>query len=300
MNEKELKKQVNELRHEIDGREKEVKVLYSEIEVHRNGAVELKLQIDQAKESIKSSLEEAKLFLSKRDELNKEVAELKKKRKKISDKLRKLGEEIKAKKMKRDELNSKARGTREILGKLYQEKLAKILEGDIPLIDEIRLFDRIFEIEDRLDVVGKADELHTKISKEYEKIQKLNKTFDGVCKKIKSLAEESQESHERAMQIYHGVDDLRERSKQDHGKIKEKYEQINPLRDKVTALKQDIRVLREKLTPLNEELKSFKKQRDDRRRVEDTTKAKEKLQKKGRVSIDDLRVLLESGEISFE
>jgi len=203
MNERELKKKVNDLRHEIEKRDKDIKNLYNEINIYKKEADELRLKRDQAKESIKISLGDAKVFLNKRDELNKEVAELKKKRKKLSDKIKKLSGDIKNEKIERDELNKDARGTKEILIEIYEDKLKKILEDEIHLEDEIQIFNKLFEIKERLKTVEKADDVHKKISKDYEKIQKLNKNFDSICKKIKSIAEESQESHERAMQIYY-------------------------------------------------------------------------------------------------
>jgi len=299
MNEKELKKKINELRHEIDRRNKKLREIYQELGFHRRDADTLRTRRDQLTEKAKKLRGEAKVFIARRNEINEEITKLKKKRISLIEKVKTLTRDIKETKGQRDELNRIARAPDELLDEIYKRDIEKLLEKEMPLGDEIKIFEKIFEIKDRLVAAKKADSIHGKMSATYEDVKKINLSIDKINESIKALAEESQENHQRAMSTYKEVDSISEESTQAHKKLLEKYELMNPLRDQIKSVKNEINNIREKLAPFAEEWEKIRLEREDRKKTQEALKAKEKLQSRKRISIDDFRVLLEKEEIKL-
>jgi len=299
MNEKELKKKINGLRNEIDHRNKKLKDIYHELEFHRRDADTLRTKRDQFNEKAKKLRQEAKSFVAKRNDVNKEIGKLKNKRASFIEKIKTLTRDIKETKGYRDELNRIARAPDTLLTEIYQRDVEKLLEKDMPIEDEVKLFDKIFEVKDRLLAAKKADTVHWKVSSTYEEVKKLNLNIDNINESVQSLAEESQENHQRAMSIYKEIDVISEESTQAHKKLVEKYELMNPLRDQIASIREEIKGVQEKLAPFVDEWGKIRHEREERKKSQDALKAKEKLQSKKRISIDDFRVLLEKNELEL-
>ena len=299
MNEKELKKKINGLRNEIDHKNKKLKDIYHELGFHRRDADTLRTKRDQFNEKAKKLRQEAKSFVAKRDKVNEDIGKLKNKRASLIEKIKTLTRDIKETKGYRDELNRIARAPDTLLTEIYLRDIEKLVEKDMPIEDEVRLFDKIFEVKDRLLAAKKADTVHGKVSSTYEEVKKLNLNIDKINESVQSLAEESQENHQRAMNIYKEIDVISEESTQSHKKLVEKYELMNPLRDQIGSIKEEIKVVQEKLAPFVEEWEKIRHEREERKKSQDALKAKERLQSKKRISIDDFRVLLEKNELEL-
>ncbi len=299
MNEKELKRKINGLRNEIDHRNKKLKAIYHELEFYKGEADTLRAKRNQLNEKARRLRGEAKSFIIKRNSVNKEIGRLKNKRASFIEKIKTLTEDIKETKGYRDELNRIAGAPDALLTEIYHRDIEKLLEKDIPVEDEIRLFDKILEVKDRLMAAKKADTVHGKVSFTYEEVKKLNQNIDGINKSIQSLVEESQESHQRAMNIYKEIDVISEESSQAHKKLVERYDLMNHLRGQIGSIKEEIKSVQKKLAPFVDEWEKIRHERDERRKSQDALKAKEKLQSRKRISIDDFRVLLEKNEIDL-
>lgn len=300
MNEKELKEHINTLRHEIDKKNSDIKRLYKEINFHKAEADKLRTERDESAGKVKKLSTEAKDFIKKRDEVNTEISGLKKKRILLLTDIKNLGGTIKDVKVKRDELNRIARGTNERIQFSYELSFDTLLNKDLPLNDEIKIFDNLFEIRDRFIAAKKANKIHQSVSNTYTNIKNINAELDEIHGKIQNLAQESQKNHENAMRIYKEIDELRKYSDECHGKLLEKYDLMNPLRDNVTSIKNEIKEIREKLTPFVTEIENIRLERDERKKEKDALEAKEKLQSKKRLSLEDFKILLDRNEIKFE
>jgi len=188
MNEKELKNNINALRHEIDQRNKRIRELYREINFHKRDADQLRIKRDETTERANKLGEEAKIFIANRDKLNEKISKLKERRNSIITEIKNFTREIKENKNLRDELNKDSRGTNELLKDIYEKNLKILLNDDIPLKDEIKLFDKVFEIKERLKVAKKADSLHKKILNKYDHIQKLKTELNQIREEIQNIA----------------------------------------------------------------------------------------------------------------
>lgn len=300
MNEKELKDNVNALRHDIDEREKRIRELYKEINFHKKDADGWRLKRDENTEKANKMSEEARIFTVNRDELNAKIAKLKERRAELINTIKSLTKDIKDSKSVRDQLNKTARGTDESLLGILAGDLDTLLHRDIPLKDEIRIFEKLFELSERVEVAKQADTVHQKVVGGYGQVQGFKAELDKIHEEIQSIARASQEQHEEAMKIYKEVSRMRKESDECHKKLLEKYDLMNPLRDRVNELKNEIKLMQEKLSPHLDEMDKIRQEREDRKRDKDITEAKEKLQSSKRLSLEDFRLLLERGELDLE
>jgi len=291
---------VNSLRHEIDVREKQIKDLYRDVNVHKKDADAWRTKRDEATEKANKLSEEARIFTANRDELNQKIVALKEKRGQTINQIKDITKAIHDSKSERDKLNKAAGGTDQSLLGRYSGDLDVLLSRDVPLAEEIRIFDKLFEISERVEVAKQADSVHQKILSGYDEVQKLKAELDAIHAEIQNIAKASQEQHEEAMRIYKEVGRLRKESDEYHKKLLEKYDAMNPLRDRVNELRAEIKVYQDQLSPYLDDMEKIRSEREDRKRDKDLSEAKEKLQTNKRLSIDDFRLLLETGEISLE
>jgi uncharacterized coiled-coil DUF342 family protein len=299
IDETELKKEIKALRVEINKRNKQIKEIYDQMGFHRKEANTLRAMRDNTNEKKKTLQEQTKELISERNKFTKKILELKKKRRTLIEKVKELSRGVQEKKVERDDLNKIAKGKFESLYGGYEERYKKLSKKGIPLKDEIKLFEKIFEIKERLMTAKDADEKHKEIINSYEETKKLNKKIDKISKKIKTLADKSQEKHEEAVKIFREIDKLREEGNEYHLKLLERYETMRPFREKINKLKEEIKTLREKLAPLNEEVRKLKAMREERKKEEILAEMKKKVQGKKRFSIEDFKLLLEKGEIKL-
>jgi uncharacterized coiled-coil DUF342 family protein len=300
LNEKDLKDNLNALRHEVGHRDKQIKDLYRDINIHKRDADELRAKRDEATLKANKLSEEAKIFTSNRDELNGKISKLKEKRVTLIAELKNLTKDIKDHKDVRDKLNKTARGTDNLLLNIYTDDLNALLTKDIPLQDEIRIFEKLFEVGERVEVAKQADSIHKKILGSYEHVQNIKHELDQIHEEIQNIAKASQEQHEEAMRVYKDVGKLRKESDDAHKKLLEKYDAMNPLRDQIRVLRDEIKTYQDKLSPYIEDMEKVRTEREHRKLDKEITEAREKLQSSKRISFDDFRLLMEKGEIKLD
>jgi len=296
MSEKELKKKVGELKHVIEEKKKEVRELQSQLSHLRRESSEFRTKRDQLNAKAKEFSTQAKEAIQKRNGLNKQIAELKKKRREQISKMKALAGHIKESKRKRDDLNRSARGTDEILQERFQRDLGLLLNEDIPLEQEMKLFERVLEVKDRLASAELATGLHQKVVDNYSKLKDINIAADEFTRQIQELAAQSDKHHEEAMTMFKEIKPLRAQSDELHCRVVEKYEAMKPLRDSVAQVREAIEKLREEMAPHIDELEKIRLERERKKKAETAKEVREKIGKKKRISLEDFRVLLEQGE----
>jgi uncharacterized coiled-coil DUF342 family protein len=299
LSERELKEKVNLLRQRIEQNERELKSTFREISLHNTGGRELKAKRDGMNAKIKEMSQKASELRKKRDETNSKIAELKA----IRDKLRSKGKEFSGKlgelKKTRDELNQAARGRLETLGKAYDEELNLFLTSDLPLEHEINIFNRLNELNQRLEATKKANVIHSEISVEYNKAKVIYTDMDSLHAQIQTLAQESQKYHEELIAFYNEIDPLRKEADSYHSLLSEKYKGIAPLRKKIGAIKAEIPKLRDELGIYLEQMKELQLAKEEQKNEGKREEAKEKFQKSGRISLEEFRILVENEDIKL-
>lgn len=295
MSERELKDKINRLRTQISQKEKTLNSVFEELKLYRNNIDELKKSRDELNAQVKELVSQAKDLKSKRDENNRKIAELKNKRAEIQKENKSKADEIAQLKKKRNELNDISKGTEESLSKAYSQELNTFLNEDIPLNHEIDLFNKLEQLKRRLDAAQEANNIHQKIqeiynSSFYEDLNELNN-------QIQQLADESQEYHLQMVDLFNKADEVRSDADSYHEDIKNKYSLMSPLKSKIDPLKSEISQLREELDEYLKQLDDIQLKKDEKNQDEKHTAAKEKLDKSGRLSLEDLKILMERGDL---
>ncbi|WP_340820724.1 phosphoserine phosphatase [Methanolobus sp. WCC4] len=299
MTEKDLKNKVNDLRTEIGHHERELKGLFRELKLHRSNSDELKEKRNSFNAQVKEIVARARDAKSKRDSINSKIASLKSTRNAVNEKTRKFSDDISDLKSKRDDLNKMSKGSVETLSKAYAADLDMFLNADIPLKHEIDLFGRLLELKTRLGAAFDANSIHKQLMETYEASKEVFDSREDVGDDIRKLAEESQKHHLEMIDLYNQADELRKAADAAHAQISEKYAVTAPIREKIDPLKKKIALLRDELGVYLEKLNDIQVKKDDKKQEEHLVVAKEKLEKSGRLSLEDLKVLMEKGDLKF-
>jgi len=300
LSESDLKNKINFLRQQIDSKDREIKGLFKEMNLHNKGTNELRDKRDDLNNRVKDLRVSAMGYRSKRDEVNKKIAELKQQRNEMLSHQNTYTDKISELKKKRDDLNKIARGRIEFLNKAYKDQLDKFSTIDIPLEYEQSLFESLHELGDRLKAIYKANIIHNEMGDVYGKVNEFKGDLDTISALIRDLASESQENHVKMLEFFNEVDDFKKQSDEYHQRLVETYKITRPIKDKIDVLKKSLSGIREELTIYLDRMSEIQldkdKTKEDKKRVE----AKEKFIKSGRMSLEDLRLLIENDEIKFE
>ncbi len=299
LSERELKEKINFLRQRLEQNERELKATFREISLHNEGGQELKAKRDGLNSRVKELSGKALEIRKKRDEANARIAELKSQRDQYRSKGKEFGEKIGELKKTRDELNKTARGRVETLEKAYSEDLNIFLTADIPLEHEINLWKRLIELSQRFDATKKANEIHVEMSQEYSKAKEIYTDMDSLHAQIQALAQESQKYHEEMIALYNEIDTIRKEADSYHSQLSEKYKGIAPLRKRIGAIKVEIPKLRDELDAYLEQMKQIQLVKDEEKNLGKREIAKEKFKKRGRLSLEEFKILVEHEDIKL-
>jgi len=300
ISEGEVKNKANVLRQHIDHKEREIKNYYYEMNLHNKGAKDLRKKRDELHEQAKALRDSASGYKQRRDEVNKKIAELKQQRDEVRDRRSGYTDKIGELKAARDKLNNIARGRIESLTNAYRSELEKFSSADISLEYEQSLFKRLHELAERVVAIRKANEIHGEIGEIFGKVGEFQQDLDTVNALIHDMAAESQENHVAMRNIYDEVDEIRSRADEYHKHLVEIYEVTKPMKEKIDAAKKSVSEARAELDIYLDRMKEIQLSRDERKQEEKHVAAKEKFNKSGRLSLEDLRLLMENNEIKFE
>ncbi|MDR0767969.1 MAG: phosphoserine phosphatase [Methanosarcinales archaeon] len=299
MTEHEAKNKSNQLRNVLERDEKNLKSIFRELKNHRADGDDLKAKRDELNAQVREISKTAQESRTKRDVVNQRISALKAERSEEMEKSKSKSDEINQLKTKRDEYNKISKGTHDILMKNYSENLRKFLEDDINLDHEKNLFERLTDLTERVKATKEANDLHGQIQVIYSENKGMYNKSDELSVEIKQLSEESQKYHLEMIEVFRKVDELRKEADNYHKRLTERYALIKPTTAKIDPLKKNIAITRKELDIYLDKMKDFQNERDEKRVDKIHTNAKEKLNQKGRLSLEDLGALIEKGDIEF-
>ncbi len=299
MTERELKETVNKFRNEISHDEKTLKNVFRDLKLHRTNIGELKEKRDALNAKVKEFATVAKKEKGERDKVNAAISEIKGKRQIVLNLRDKLTGEISSVKEKRNHFNQESKGSVESLAKAYTAELETFLNADIPLKHEKDVFEKIMHLEKRLEAALAADGLHKEVMSVYDNAKEVEKESYQLGSNIKELAEESQKHHVKMINVYNTVDELRKEADLYHSQMKETYAVLSPMRDKIDPLKSKIESLREELSGYLDKLNEIQLEKDEKKNDEKHSAAKERLEKTGKMSLEDLKILMDKGDLKL-
>ena len=296
MTERELKGHVDSLKQQINRMNTEVRRSIDKIKLHRGTVNKLRDSRNELNAKVKECVKKAKVCRKGRDDANKKISDLKRLRSDAHGRINQQLDQLNQLKDKRDKLNKIAKMHTASLEKAYAHELYVFVHADIPLKHEIGAYDRLKELGDGLNVSREADGIHKEIVPIYKQVKELHKDADAIHQSIQSLADESQHHHDELLGVYAKLDALRKEANQYHARLKDEYHIIDPISKSIDVHKASILSLREELSTHIDALKD--RQKTDGAEV--CKVAAEKLKTTGRMSLDDLRVLMDNGAISFD
>ena len=186
--ERELKGKVNELRSKIEKSERQLASIFKELKINRTDIDELKEKRDSLNQQVKEKVAKAQELRSReRDDINKEIANYKGKRSDINSKTQELFSGIAGLKEQRDECNKFSHGSVDSLSKAYEAELEAFLNKELPLAVEIKIFQKLSDLNKRLDAAQKANELHSEIQERYRESKGIHKEGDEFHEIIQKL-----------------------------------------------------------------------------------------------------------------
>lgn len=299
LNERELKGKVNELRSKIEKSERQLASIFKDLKINRTDIDELKEKRDALNQQVKERVAKAQALRDRRDEINKQIGEYKEKRSGINSKTQELFSGIAELKEQRDECNKLSHGSVESLSKAYEAELDALFNKELPLAVEIKILQKLDDLSKRLDAAKKANEFHSQIQENYKESKGIHKEGDEFHEKIQSLSDESQACHLEMLDNFKKADEIRKEANMYHAQLTDKIANINSIKEKIDPLKNSIANSRKELSLYLDKLKDIQLTKDENKVSQKHSDAREKLQKNARLSLEDLKLLIEKGDVKF-
>lgn len=298
-NERELKGKVNELRSKIEKSERQLASIFKDLKNNRTDIDELKGKRDTLNQQVKEKVAKAQALRDRRDEINKQISEYKEKRSGINSKTQELFSGIAGLKEQRDECNKLSHGSVESLSKAYEAELDALFNKELPLAVEIKIMQKLDDLSKRLEAAKKANELHSQIQDSYKESKGIHKEGDEFHEKIQSFSDESQACHLEMLENFKTADEIRKEANTYHAQLTDKIANINSIKEKIDPLKNNIANSRKELSLYLDKLKDLQLTKDENKVSQKHNDAREKLQKNARLSLEDLKLLIEKGDVKF-
>ena len=185
------------------------------------------------------------------------------------------------------------------LSKAYEAELEAFLNKELPLAVEIKIFQKLTDLNKRLEAAQKANELHSQIQERYRESKGIHKEGDEFHETIQKLSDESQASHLEMLENFKSADEIRKEANMYHAQLTDKISNVNIIKEKIDPLKTSIANNRKELTSYLEKLKDVQLTKDEHKVSQKHSDAREKLQKNARLSLEDLKLLIEKGDVKF-
>ena len=300
LNERELKNKVNELRNRIEKSERQLSSVFKELKIHRTDIEELKEKRDSLNQQVRERVRKAQELRKKRDEINDQISEYKEKRGSVNSKTQDLFSGIAELKEKRDEYNRRSHGSVDSLSKAYSAELEAFFDKELPLAVEIKIYQKLNDLGKRLESARKANELHAQIQESYTESKEIHQEGDELHEKIQVLSDESQACHLEMLENFKAADEIRKEANMYHAQLTDKFSSINAIKEKIDPLKKGIASTRKELSLYLDRLKDVQLTKDEHKVSQKHSTAREKLQKNARMSLEDLKLLIEKGDVKFD
>ena len=299
LSERELKLKVNEIRSRIEKSERQLASIFKELKINRTDVDELKEKRDFLNQLVKEKVAKAQELRRKRDEINRAIGKYKEKRSGVNSKTQELFSGIAVLKEQRDECNKFSHGSMESISNVYEAELDTFLNKELLLVVEIKIFQKLNDLSKRLEAAKKANELHAQIQESYRESKGIHKEGDEFHEKIQALSDESQVCHLEMLENFKSADEIRKEANLYHALLSENITNINKIKEKIDPLKTNIASSRNEISLYLDRLKDLQLTKDEHKVNQKHSNAREKLHKNARLSMEDLKLLIEKGDVKF-
>lgn len=101
------------------------------------------------------------------------------------------------------------------------------------------------------------------------------------------------------LENFKAADEIRKEANMYHAQLTDKIANINSIKEKIDPLKNSIAGNRKELSLYLDRLKDLQLTKDEHKVNQKHSDAREKLQKNARLSLEDLKLLIEKGDVKF-
>lgn len=279
---------------------------------------ELEAQAAELRNTRNSLYEQIKKIREERDNLNKTAQT-------IRDQAQKHRKE-------RDRINSKVQEIKKNLGPLFEdldEKNQALAEADREIREEYRVLPNKNKLKQDLnriewevmttptvEMIGREDELIQRASKLRKTLEgfkeidtRKDKKLDYIAEKkaieieikslrdeINSLAEQSQEHHERMILFYEQADKEKQRADDVHRRYVEKIKEVEGVKEEINLVMPVIKAIRDGLKASDNKIAELRKLNTQQRAEAMKKEAIRKLESGEKLSFDDLKLIYTDDE----
>ena len=277
------------------------KKLITQVREHEKERDAKRAARDELNKKVRELFDAARVEKEARDEINKDVQlnkELRKMSQEDADKVFKQLEELRAevKGIHGGERNLKkiAQRIKDIEFKIETDaKLTK--EKEEEYIDELR------SLHEKFSDLEVASEKQTEIRAINDKWKAHRDNARMHHKKVKELAEQSQAHHDQMLEYINEARKLRSEADETHNEVKEISATIKEIRQQITAVSKDADLVRKELgeeTMVERQKRRKEEEIKAKKETQVTTAAlKKKMNDGGRLDLEELKILLEQGEV---
>ncbi|PKP58044.1 MAG: hypothetical protein CVT88_07985 [Candidatus Altiarchaeales archaeon HGW-Altiarchaeales-1] len=296
MNEPELKEKLNLLRDEIGMKSKEIKDNYDDINFCRDGIAKAKDARNQLQEEIRKKLEGMDDFKKKKDASKTILDDLKNQRGHLINESKELAKIVKEKKIERDSLNKLSRAPYGILEEHLEKTYEKLLTYDISVDYEKDLFDRIFQLRERVIKAKNANDAHITVTEIYNSLKQIDGKIIDVQTKLTDEWTNLKKMYDSVKDAYESIKKMRESADVQHEIVLQNYAKLIQHKDIVAKLRNEIQQIDGQMTLLEEDLEKIKADKEKAKMKEKYEEVKTKLSgKKHRFTLDEMRILMGAG-----
>ncbi len=301
MNEPELKEKLNLLRDEIGMKSKEIKDNYETINFCRDEIAKAKDARNHFQEEIEKKFDGLDEFKKKKDASKITIDDLKNQRVQLINESKELAKIVKEKKIQRDTLNKESRAPYNILEEHLKNTYEKLLTYDISIDYEKDLFERIFLLRERVIKSKNANDAHVAMTEIYTSLKQIDCKIIDVQTKLTEEWTNLKKMYDGVKDAYESIKKMRGSADVQHEIVLQNYAKLIQYKDIVARLRNEIQRINGQMTLLEEELEKIKADKEKAKMKERYKSVKEAIKdklagKKHRFTIDEMRVLLESGE----
>lgn len=101
------------------------------------------------------------------------------------------------------------------------------------------------------------------------------------------------------LENFKSADEIRKEANTYHAQLTDKITNINSIKEKIDPLKTNIANNRKELSLYLDRLKDLQLMKEENKANQKHSDAREKLQKNARMSLEDLKLLIEKGDVKF-
>ncbi|CEG12096.1 hypothetical protein MSIBF_A1930004 [groundwater metagenome] len=212
-----------------------------------------------------------------------------------------LAKIVKEKKIQRDTLNKESRAPYNILEEHLKNTYEKLLTYDISIDYEKDLFERIFLLRERVIKSKNANDTHVAMTEIYTSLKQIDCKIIDVQTKLTEEWTNLKKMYDGVKDAYESIKKMRGSADVQHEIVLQNYAKLIQYKDMVARLRNEIQLINGQMTLLEEELEKIKADKEKAKMKERYKSVKESIKdklagKKHRFTIDEMRVLLESGE----